>query len=75
MTAGHFDEAITTLMARVPFEIFSVELNTGEQIQIDHFGAISAREGKAVFIGPGGKLHIFDHERVNQVIVPSNTDA
>lgn len=68
MTAELFDETMMTLIQRVPFQVFTVELNTGEQIQIDHVGTISARAGRAVFIGPGGKLHIFDHQRVNQVI-------
>ena len=68
MTAEYFDETIVTLIERVPFQMFLVELNTGEQVQIDHSNAISARDGRAVFIGPGGKLHIFDHESVNQVI-------
>ncbi len=76
MTADHFQETITTLMERVPFEMFTIELNTGEKVQIDHAGAISARAGRAVFIAPGGKLHIFDHESVNQVLFNSaNTDA
>jgi hypothetical protein len=76
MTADYFDETITTLMSRVPFQIFKIELNTGEQVEIDHAAAISARDGRAVFIGPGGKLHIFDHDSVNQVLVATaDTDA
>jgi hypothetical protein len=68
MNADHFDEAITTLLERSPFQVFKVELNTGEQIEIDHPRAISIRDGRAVFLGPGTTLHIFDHQSVNQVI-------
>jgi hypothetical protein len=69
MTAGHFEDTITTLIERIPFQIFKVELNTGEQVEIDHSRAIIVRDGRAVFLGPGGTLHLFDHESVNQVIV------
>ena len=76
MNADHFHESILTFMEHVPFQMFTVELNTGEKVQIDHPGAISTRGGRAVFIGPAGKLHIFDHESVNQVLYDSaNADA
>ena len=74
MTVDHFDEMMTALIERVPFHIFTVELNTGARIEIDHSRAIIVREGNAVFLGPGGVPHLFDHESVNQVIVaPANT--
>ena len=69
MTADHFDDTISTLIERVPFQIFKVELNTGEQVEVDHSRAIIVRDGRAVFLGPGGTLHLFDHDCVNQVIV------
>jgi hypothetical protein len=76
MTAEHFDESVTALIERVPFQVFTVELNTGEQIEIDHSRAIIVREGSAVFLGPGSVPHLFDHESVNQVIVaPVSRDA
>lgn len=76
MTIEHFEETITALMSRQPFQLFTVELNTGEQIEIDHARALIVRDGAAVFLGPGGVPHLFDHESVNQVIVaPTNTEA
>ena len=75
MNAEHFDETITTLIERTPFRIFKVELHTGEQVEIDHPRAIIVRDGRAVFLGPGTTLHIFDHESVNQVIVASNANG
>ena len=68
MNADHFRETLTELTERVPFQMFTIELNTGEQLQVDHTLAIAANGGRAVFIGPGGKLQIFDSESVNQVI-------
>ena len=51
-------------------------MNTGEQIEIDHARALIVRDGAAVFLGPGGVPHLFDHESVNQIIVaPANTEA
>jgi hypothetical protein len=76
MTSEHFDETIVALMERIPFHVFTVELNTGQRIEIDHSRALIVREGVAVFLGPGGVPHLFEHESVNQVIVaPANTDA
>ncbi len=76
MTVEHFQETITALIERQPFQLFTVELNTGEQIEIDHSRALIARDGAAVFLGPGGVPHLFDHERVNQIIVaPADRQA
>jgi hypothetical protein len=76
MTVEHFEETIAALMAREPFQLFTVELNTGEQIEIDHARALIVRDGTAVFLGPGGVPHLFDHESVNQIIVaPAHTEA
>jgi hypothetical protein len=76
MTVEHFQETITALIGREPFQLFTVELNTGEQIEIDHSRALIVRDGAAVFLGPGGVPHLFDHESVNQIIVaPANTEA
>lgn len=68
MTREHFDEMMTALIGRVPFRLFTVELNTGERIEIDHSRALVVRDGTAVFLGPGGVPHWFDHESVNQII-------
>ncbi len=76
MTADHFHEMITALIERVPFQLFTVELNTGERIEIDHSHALVVRDGAAVFLAPGGVPHLFDHESVNQIIAaPANKEA
>ena len=68
MTADHFDATLEGLMTRQPFKPFTVELNTGQRIEIDHHLAISSRDGFAVFTSPGGTLVFFDHDSVNQII-------
>ena len=76
MTVEHFEETIAVLLGREPFQLFTVELNTGEQIEIDHSRALIVRDGAAVFLGRGGVPHLFDHESVNQIIVaPAHTEA
>ena len=76
MTANYFEETITALIERVPFHIFTVDLNTCRLIEIDHAHALVVREGNAVFLAPGGVPHWFDHESVNQIVAaPSNTVA
>lgn len=73
MTAEHFDEALELLVLRRPFKAFTIELNTGQRIEIDHPGATTWRNGFAVFTSPGGPLIMFDHESVNQIIdVPAH---
>jgi hypothetical protein len=76
MTVDHFDETIVALIKREPFQLFTVQLNTGERIEVDHSRALIVRDGAAVFLGPGGVPHLFDHESVNQIIVaPASTDV
>ena len=68
MTKDIFEETIETLVARRPFKPFTIELNTGQRIEIDHPGATTWRHGFNVFTSPGGPLLFFDHESVNQII-------
>ena len=68
MTAEHFEETLDVLMAIRPFKPFTVELNTGQRLEVDHPRAVSSRGGYAVFITPGGVPIFFDHESVNQII-------
>ena len=69
MTAEHFETTLETLMALRPFKPFTIELNTGQRIQIDHPGALLwNRTDTSIFRSPGGPLVFFDHDSVNQII-------
>ena len=68
MTAEHFETTLDVLMSIRPFKPFTVELNTGQRIEIDHPRAVSSRDGHALFWSPGGVPVFFDHESVNQII-------
>ncbi len=68
MTADRFGQLLEEFLSRRPFRPFRVELSTGERFEIDHSGAVSHRDGFAVFVGPGTKIHYFDNDSVVQFI-------
>jgi len=63
-----FDSAIRTFKHRAPFRPFTIALENGDRVEIDHPEAIVVRDGVALFAAPGGAPVIFDHEGVSQVI-------
>ena len=71
MTAENFDQAMRVLVARNPYQVFTVELNGGQRFEVDYPGALSFRDGVAVFLAPGGTPVLFDHDSVNQIIIAS----
>jgi hypothetical protein len=68
MSMDNFRKVLLAMIRRRPFKSFTVELNTGARIEIDHPEATVIREGVAVFIGPGFVPGYFDHESVTQII-------
>ena len=68
MTPESFDESLRAMVRRTPFRSFTVELVSGDRIQVDHPEALVYREGTAVYFGPRGRLTLFDHESVSQLI-------
>jgi len=74
MTRETFEQSLELFMARRPFVPIVVELNVGQRFEIDAPLSIACSEGKAVFIGPGGVMRIFDNESVLQIIdAPAHT--
>ena len=68
MTAENFQKVLLAMIRRRPFKPFTVELNTGSRVEIDHPEATVIREGVAIFIGPGFVPVYFDHDSVTQII-------
>lgn len=68
MTAENFDNAMRVLTTRTPYEVFTIELNGGQRFEVDYPGALSWRNGIAVFLAPGRVPVLFDHESVNAII-------
>lgn len=76
MTSENFDTMLRQMLHRRPFQMFTVHLNSGERFQVDHRDAVAFQSGIAVFIGPGKKLHWFDHNSVQQFVEdPVESDA
>ena len=69
MTAENFDRVLMELYERRPFQLFSIELNTGRKFEVDHPTALTFRNGVAVCLAPGGIPIIFDHESINRIIL------
>ena len=65
MTRENFDEVLTTLLDKKPFQIFTIELHGGRKFEVDSPRAVVLRNGKAAFLAPGGGFIVFDHESVN----------
>jgi len=63
-----FDQTMHTFKHRKPFRPFTVALENGDRLEIDHPEALVLRDGIAMFAGPGGVPSVFDHEGVTRVI-------
>jgi hypothetical protein len=64
MVAETFTQALRALGRRKPFKPFTVELVSGERIEIEHPEALVFRNAVAVYIRPQGEIALFDHEGV-----------
>ncbi len=68
MEAGNFDPTLRGLSRRSPFQPFTVELNNGGRIEVDHPEALVFRGGLAVFVSAEGEPSLFDHQSVSRLI-------
>jgi hypothetical protein len=68
MQADNFERTLDVLRERRPFRPFTVALVNGDRFEVDHPGALAARDGAAIYISPGGVPVIFDHEGVSQIV-------
>lgn len=67
---GQLHAGAARLRGLQPFRVFTVELVGRERFEVDHPGALVARDGVAVFLAPGGVPHWFDHEGVLRFMAP-----
>ena len=63
-----FDLTIRTFKHRTPFQPFTIAMQNGDRLEIDHPDALAIRDGAALFVGPGKVPSIFDHEGVTRII-------
>ena len=63
-----FDQTIRAFKHRKPFKPFTVAMENGDRLEVDHPEALAIRDGMASFIGSGSVPSIFDNEGVSRVI-------
>jgi hypothetical protein len=68
MVATRFERSLRAMARRKPFRPFTVELVSGDRIEVDHPEALVYRAGVAVYVSPEGYPSVFDHEGVSQII-------
>lgn len=74
MTIENFDAVLRGLRQLEPFQVFTVELHGGRRFEVDHPGALTTRDGVAVFLAPGGVPILFDHYSVvNFIAAPASS--
>jgi hypothetical protein len=68
MTPQNFANTLQAFQRRTPFHPYSVELVSGDRLQVDHPEALVTRAGVAAFFDKRGAPTLFDHESVSQFI-------
>jgi len=63
-----FDQTIRAFKHRRPFRPFTVAMENGDRLEVDHPDALAIRDGTALFARPGGIPSIFDFEGVSRII-------
>jgi hypothetical protein len=71
----NFENSLRAHQHRRPFQSFTVELSSGDRIQVDHPQAMVIRGGVAVYISSQGTPTILDHQGVTQIIGESKQTA
>lgn len=62
-----FEETLSDLRDRSPFEPFVVELFNGSRIEVEHPEALAYTRRRAVYVWKQGRLNIFDPDVVNRI--------
>ena len=62
-----FEESVTVLRRQRPFRPFTLVMNNGDRLEVDHPDALTVRGGSGAFLGPAGVGRLFSCEAVNQV--------
>ncbi len=75
MTVEHFQTTIRAFQRRMPFKPYTVELVSGDRVQIDHPESLVIRAGVGVFVNVSGAPVMFDHEGVSQIFGSSDETA
>ena len=75
MESENFERSLRAFSHRTPFQSFSVELSSGEQITVDHPEALVFRGGLAVYIALDGMPTLFDRMGVTRFVGTPDTQS
>ncbi len=75
MAPENFERSLRAMVRRAPFQPFTVELQSGDRIEVDHPEAMVYRGGLAVYINSQGVPTLFDHESVCRLIGATGSAA
>ncbi len=76
MSAEIFTALLERMLSRSPFQVLTIELNSGKRFEIDHPRAVVYRDGFAIFLAPGRIPIYFDNNSVENIVdAPANTEA
>ena len=67
MEAESFNRALRAFVARRPFQPFTVELDSGPRLRVDHPEALVFRGGVAVHFATDWTMTLFDNQSVAQL--------
>ena len=68
MSAEMLEAAIETYMGRQPFHPFTLVLNNGTRLEVDHPRGLMYRNGTGVHGGPLGVPTLFEADGVTEVL-------
>ena len=68
MESESFDRSLRALCRRVPFQSFTVEVQSGTRFRVERPEALAFNGGTAVYIAPDGTPTLFDHRSISQLI-------
>ena len=68
MNQDRLDNTITAFQRQMPFLPFTIVMMNGNRFEIDHFNAVICRNGRGVFMSPGGIPIFFDHDAVSEIV-------
>jgi hypothetical protein len=74
MSPDTFENLMAKLQECRPFQVFTVQLKSGERHEIDSPGSFAHRDGTAFFYAPGKIPVWFDHDSVMQIIDATSSE-
>ena len=69
MTDKNFRQILEALLSKSPFQVFTIELRSGERYAVTQPRALAYRDGLVVLLADHQVSVYFDHESVSSIIL------